>query len=368
MLRLILDRVRFLGLTLCSRSWSEAPWRVSRGRWDRDRPVAMLRPVPSPASLRRFARPLAPSWLVASALGLVVAAGACRVTSHPTEPYAPPPTASVPADWDAVLAAPVDVEVQTVVSARWEAARRGLINLRHPAAREAGLKNERVPIVLQVGVIQHPDAGDFIVDTGVDTDRVQGARDGAVRGLARSITKTVEPLEPLADIVARFELSVQGVLLTHSHFDHVLGLPDLPPQIPIYVGPGELRERRKYNGLLRPTHKRLFAGRDPVREIDPATTIALEPFPAVVDLLGDGSIWGILCEGHTRGSMAWLVNAAEGPVLFVGDTSHTRWGWEHGVEPGAFTGDQQLNAQSLARLRAFVERYPQTKVHVGHEL
>src|SRR5690606_15659597 len=192
---------------------------------------------------------------------------------------------------------------------------------------------------------------------------------GAVRGLPRRVvSKDLEPLEPLSGIVARHQLDVSGVLLTHSHVDHVLGLPDLPPEVPIYVGPGELRDRRKLNGLLRSTHRRLFGGRVPVRELDPATAIALDPFPAVIDLLGDGSIWGILCEGHTQGSMAWLVNAPEGPSLFVGDTSHTRWGWDHDVPPGTFTSDRELNAEALERLRQFVERHPQTKVYVGHEL
>ncbi|MCA9704668.1 MAG: MBL fold metallo-hydrolase [Myxococcales bacterium] len=316
----------------------------------------------------RFASARVGRPLRAAAVGLGLMTAACRVTSHPTEPYAPPPAARAPADWDAVLAAPVDVDVQVVASAQWAVPRKGLVDLRHPVAKEAGLKNELVPIVLLVGVIRHPEAGDFIVDTGIDAALAEGARKGAVRGVARSALRSMQPLEPLAELVARQELSIAGVLLTHSHFDHVLGLPDLPPQTPIYVGPGELRDRRKLNGLLHPTMRRLFEGRDPVREIDPATTIALDPLPAVVDLLGDGSIWGILCEGHTQGSMAWLVNAREGPVLLVGDTSHTRWGWEHGVPPGRFTSDHEGNARSLERLRAFVDRYPQTRVHVGHEL
>ncbi len=302
------------------------------------------------------------------AMGLALPTAGCRVAQHPTEPYQPPTTAPVPADWDHVLAAPVDVEVQSVVSARWETTRRGLINLRNPIAKEAGLRNGPVPIVLQVGIVRHPHAGDFIIDTGIDTALAQRDNSGAFRGLAFAITKDIEPLEPLAGIVERHQLELQGVLLTHSHFDHMMGLPDLAPEIPIYTGPGELGHRRKFNGLLRPTHRRLFEGHEPVREVDPATTIALDPFPAVVDLLGDGSIWGIVSEGHTRGSMAWLVNATDGPVLFVGDTSHTRWGWEHGVEPGKFTSDQKLNAEALARLRTFVQRYPQTRVHVGHEL
>ena len=319
------------------------------------------------ALLRSCARSIALPWIVLGALA--TALPGCRVTSHPTEPHAPPATRPAPTDWDAVLAAPVELEVRTVVSARWKADRKGLVDLSHPAAKEAGLENDKVPIVLHVGVVRHPEAGDFIIDTGIDSALAHGERGGAVRGLPRRVvSKDLEPLEPLSGIVARHQLDVSGVLLTHSHVDHVLGLPDLPPEVPIYVGPGELRDRRKLNGLLRSTHRRLFEGRVPVRELDPATALALDPFPAVIDLLGDGSIWGILCEGHTQGSMAWLVNAPEGPSLFVGDTSHTRWGWDHDVPPGTFTSDRELNAEALERLRQFVQRHPQTKVYVGHEL
>lgn len=300
-------------------------------------------------------------------LGLAVLA-ACRVTSHPTEPFAPPAARSTPKSWDEVLARPVDVDVQAVVSARWEGPRKGLVDLNHPLAKEAGITNEKVPIVLLVGVIRHPTAGDFVVDTGASEELVRRDRKGTVRGLARAITSTMEPIESLAGIVTRHHLDVSGVLLTHSHFDHVLGLPDLPLDVPIYVGPGELRQRRKFNTLLRPMMQRLFDGRDPVRELDPATAIALAPFSTVVDLVGDGSIWGIVVEGHTKGSMAWLVNSTDGPALFVGDTSHTRWGWEHGVPPGTFTSDHELNAVALEQLREFVKAHPETKVYLGHEL
>ncbi len=348
-----------------TRSW--LPARVSRA--DATSLVLPSRPVLIASVVRSLARALGRRRFGATSLGLGLAVlAACRVTSHPTEPFAPPAARSTPADWDAVLAAPVDVEVQAVVSARWSTNRKGVVDLNHPVAKEAGLENEEVPILLIVGVIRHPTAGDFVVDTGVNEQLVARDRKGAVRGLVFAVTKPMEPLESLAGLVARQQLHVSGVLLTHAHLDHVLGLPDLPPEVPIYVGPGELRQRRKLNTLLRPTMQRLFEGRDPVREIDPARTIALDPFPAVVDLVGDGSIWGIVCEGHTKGSMAWLVNSTDGPALFVGDTSHTRWGWEHGVPPGTLTSDHELNEVALDRLRQFVQAHPQTKVYVGHEL
>ena len=68
------------------------------------------------------------------------------------------------------------------------------------------------------------------------------------------------------------------------------------------------------------------------------------------------------------GDVVGLVNATDGPALFVGDTSHTRWGWDHGVPPGTFTSDHELNAVALEQLRGFVKAHPEIRVYVGHEL
>lgn len=330
----------------------------------------MLWPVPNSSRAARctraFARYLMSATLGAMTLGSGVAG--CKVVDHPTEPHVPPPATATPTSWDEVLAAPVDVDVHAVVSARWEAARGGLINLKHPEAKKAELRDGPVPIVLLVGIVEHPTAGDFIVDTGIDTALANREPDGAVRGALARQGKNMEALEPLANIIERLSLELSGVLLTHSHIDHILGLPDVPEDVPVYIGPGELDDRRKLNALLRPTVGRLFEGLPPARELDPATALKLAPFDAAVDLLGDGSIWGLLLEGHTKGSVAWLVNATDGPVLFVGDTSHTRWGWDNGVEPGKYTGNQELNATALEQLRTFVRQHPNTRVYVGHEL
>jgi glyoxylase-like metal-dependent hydrolase (beta-lactamase superfamily II) len=296
---------------------------------------------------------------------LALAAGACTVTKHPVAPQAATPSEA--GTWDDVLSHPVNVTVETHVSARWAVARKGLVNLRHPEAKAAGLRNEKVPIVLPVHVVRHPSRGDFIVDTGIDRSMAEGDP-VAVRGAVASFLREVEPVEHLASIVERNDLDLRGVLMTHVHLDHVLGLPDVPRDTPIYVGPGETGARSGLNGLLRPTYRRLLTGRPPLRELDCATSKALPPFACAIDLLGDGSLWAIPSPGHTPGSVAYLANAKTGPVLFVGDTSHTWWGWKHGVEPGTFTEDQARNRQSLAALRTFVEQHPQTRVLVGHEL
>ena len=98
------------------------------------------RPVPIVPAARRLARDLVRRSRIGALGSCLLALAACRVTSHPTEPFTPPPSARpAPADWDAVLDAPVDVEVQAVVAARWSTHRKGLVDLDHPVAKEAGL-------------------------------------------------------------------------------------------------------------------------------------------------------------------------------------------------------------------------------------
>ena len=79
-------------------------------------------------------------------------------------------------------------------------------------------------------------------------------------------------------------------------------------------------------------------------------------------------MWALSVPGHTPGSLAFLARTETGPVLFVGDTSHTRWGWDHGVPPGTYTEDAAGNAASLAKLRTIAAAWPQLRVVVGHEI
>lgn len=321
--------------------------------------VRIAPPVASHA-WRRLKLRLGSGLVVLSIIG-------CSPSTQPTEPFATPsPPAAHASTWDEVLAQPADITVEQVISARWVVSQKGLINLHHPTAKQSGLTNEKIPIVLPVGIIRHPQHGDFVVDTGIDHSMAIG-KPTAVKGLLKPFLGGVQPVEDLAAIRDRLDLDIRGVLLTHAHPDHVLGLPDIPTSTPIYIGPGELDQHYGAGGLLRPTYHQLFDGRPALREFDPSTGVSLDPFPAAIDVLGDGSIWAIPSPGHTDGSVAYLVNAASGPKLFVGDTSHTWWGWDHGVEPGTFTSDQERNAQSLKMLKTFVERYPQTEVFVGHE-
>ena len=271
----------------------------------------------------------------------------------PTRAYDAPEPAVVD------LSAPGPIVHEAVVSATWAVPTKGLIDLTDPQAAE--LETGKRDIVLPVHVLEHPTAGTFVVDSGVPAAR------WPTRGLMSGFIKDVQTVETLADITARHGGQPAGVLLTHAHLDHVLGLVDVPDST-VFAGEGEA-EPANFNGqLMFGTFKRALGERNLTTwDFDDEDVVELGGLPAI-DIVGDGSIYAIAVPGHTPGSTAYLARTADGPVLFTGDCSHTRWGWEHNVPPGTYTVDHDDNAESLSALRGLAESHPNMQVFVGHEL
>lgn len=301
---------------------------------------------------------MAASWLLAG----------CSVTSHATQRA----SLGVPRGSAALLAVldePGPVELETVVAADWVVPRSGLINLDHPRARAAGLEDGDEHIHLYVHVLHHPEHGTFLVDSGAEQALRTAPERAAVRGLvawAMDLDRMHVHVDT-ATLIDQQPAPLAGVLLTHLHLDHIMGLPDVPRGTPIYAGPGETRPRAFQNMFTRGSTGRMLAGHAPLREWQ------FEPdpggrFDGVLDVFGDGSVWALHVPGHSPGSTAYLVRSTEGPVLLVGDACHTAWGWEHGVEPGTFSLDQPRSARSLERLQRWVAEHPGIEVRLGHQV
>lgn len=292
---------------------------------------------------------------------------ACTVTSHPSQKVKLG-KASSSAAMAALLDKPGPIEVETVNSADWVIDRSGLINLDHPRAKEAGLKNGDEPIQIYFHVITHPTRGTFIVDSGVEKALRDDKEHAVVSGMAASAMHTdrMRIHAPLGEWLQQRRVQLAGVLLTHLHLDHVFGLRDVPDATPIYVGPGEPAARAFMNLLVKPVTDKTLNGKAPLQEL----SFSRDPedhFTGVLDLFGDGSLFVLHVPGHTPGSLAFVARTTDGPVLMTGDTCHTVWGWQHDVEPGSFTGDHDANVKSLAALRQLVQEHPQIKVLLGHQ-
>lgn len=305
--------------------------------------------------------------LVVSLPIVVAAAVGFRPTTHPTAPAALGEARSS-ADLEAVVDQPGPVTVDTITAADWEVDRSGLVNLDHPRSKEAGLTDGPEPIQIYFHAIRHPTRGLFLVDSGVERAVTADPERAAVRGLIAEIAHAdaMKVHTDTATWLGAQSAPPAGVFMTHLHLDHVLGLPDVPKGTPIFTGPGEAGDRAALNAFVQPSVDRALEGHAPLRELrferDPAGA-----FEGVLDLFGDGSVWALHVPGHTTGSVAYLARTPRGPVLMVGDASHTAFGWENGVEPGTFTHHREQGAASFARLQAFAKRHPSIDVRLGHQ-
>ena len=299
-------------------------------------------------------------------LSLVFLSG-CAVSSHATQKS----TLGTPSSTEAMVALlgqPGPVVLESVASCDWEVDRGGLINLNHPRAQEAGLVDGPEPIQVFFHVLRHPTKGTFIVDTGVETALRDHPDQAALGSLVRSVMKTEKMKfhQPLGEWLAAQKEPLAGVFLTHLHLDHVSGMPDVPKDTPVYAGPGEPGATAFLHLFVQGSVDRALAGKPPLSEwgytADPGGA-----FAGVVDVFGDGSVFALWVPGHTPGSTAYVVRTPQGPVLLTGDAIHTRWGWDHDVEPGTFSGDIPASAQAFKQLKTLATQHPKLEVRLGHQ-
>lgn len=308
----------------------------------------------TPAALQRL-----------SLLALLPTFAACAVTTHSAAPT--DLGEAVASDrMIAQAAEPGPVQLTQVVAADWAVDRGGLINLDHPKAEAAGLEEGMEDIQIFFYVLEHPTRGTFLIDTGV-AESFRRPDDVPVSALVAA-AMNMEALKIHVDTRQWIAANgpVQGVFLTHLHLDHIMGLPDLPQDTPVYTGPGEAAASQFMNMFVQGTTDDLLEGLGALQEwrFAPDASGRLD---GVLDVFGDGTVFAIHVPGHTPGSTAFLVRTPQGPQLIVGDASHTTWGWEHGVEPGFFNMDGARSVQSLGKLKALEEALPGVIVHIGHQ-
>lgn len=300
---------------------------------------------------------------VASLIVLALTSG-CAVTSHEAN-VSPLGTPQSLAALEASLATPGPVHFERVVAADWKVPLSGLLDLNHAKAKASGLEDAPTAIQIYFYTLRHPKHGTFLVDSGVQ----QALRTGEP-SIASALVASQMNLDDLkvrrdtAAWLADQPKAPAGVLLTHLHLDHVLGLVDLPEGTPVYVGPGEAEASLFINMFVQGTIDRALEGKE---LLSLPKAVQDGPFAGVYDLFGDQSVWALHVPGHTPGSLAFVVRSTEGPVLLVGDTSHTTWGWQQGVTPGEFTADHADNTRALQGLRALSARHPNMRVQLGHQ-
>jgi N-acyl homoserine lactone hydrolase len=307
------------------------------------------------------------SFTRSACLSAALFLGACKLTTHPVQP-SQLGTASSSEALLAVIDQPGPIQLETVNSADWSIDRSGLINLEHPKAKAAGLQEGMENIQIFFHALRHPERGLYIVDTGVELSLRDDPQHAVVNGRVADAfgVERMKFHKPLAEYLKGASTPLRGVLLTHMHADHILGMPDVPDNATVYVGRGEASARSLGNIVVQGITNHLFERKPALQELHFQPDSG-DRFDGVIDLFGDKSLWAIASPGHTPGSVVYLARTTEGPVLMTGDTCHTAWGWQNEVEPGGFSVDPEKNVRNLKRLEQLVREHPAISVRLGHQ-
>lgn len=160
-------------------------------------------------------------------------------------------------------------------------------------------------------LIRHP-KGDLLIDAGFGPD--VAAHVAMLPRIARAPYETSRTAAEQLDASGYDRTRLLGVLVTHSHWDHVSGLGAL--RVPVWMNAPE----------------RDYAAKDPDGAVFRSISAGLEiheyafpgpaylGFPASFDVHGDGSVVIALAGGHTLGSVVVFVAVPEGRrYAFIGD-------------------------------------------------
>lgn len=203
---------------------------------------------------------------------------------------------------------------------------------RHPERMTiAGGSLCAVEFPAMVGVIDHPQRGLFLFDTGYDPAFLEATRPFPERLYRWTTPVSIGDRERWQVWLHSHgidEAAIAGTIISHFHGDHVAGVQHLA-HLPVHcarAGLAKLRAPGRFarvrNGLLAAlvspevdAHARFF-------EDAPVLTLptAFGPFSEGRDILGDGSLLAIELPGHCAGHWGLAFETHEGrPVLLAAD-------------------------------------------------
>lgn len=220
-------------------------------------------------------------------------------------------------------------------------------------------------------LVRHPSAT-FLYDTGLCTDIHSYLINQSLLFRKTLANFTLE--QPLSDHLKRLSIEpshLNFALLSHLHWDHVSGIPDIPT-VPLRIN--HIEYTAAHQGLLQANSGLVrHLMKDNAIKLFDCTGPAYAGFPSSHDLFGDGSIVLVPLPGHTPGHTGMFINRSNGPrLLLVGDAA---WVSQNYIRPATMhpliwsrvTHDDATARQTLTALHRFSLRHPEIPLIAMHD-
>lgn len=265
--------------------------------------------------------------------------------------------------WDEIFDIQSPITLESFLTGNLAIPKSVAINLNHPKAK--GIENDTIEIPVLAHLVRHEKFGDYLIDSGLDSSYQQYPY-GKMKGVFAKIFLGKSYQDEGQDIFSRLQkmnVQLQGVFLTHLHFDHRAGVSDLPKNIRYVVGNNEPYQNIRF--LFYGNH---LQGINTLYEIDFSRANSIHPLGECADIFGDGSLWAISTPGHSKGHMSFLINCYKNPILITGDACFLQFTLKNGIGPGSFSSSIRDAQKSLDKIVEFTRMYPDVKVICGHEI
>jgi len=226
---------------------------------------------------------------------------------------------------------------------------------------------ERREFSMAGALVKHP-MGNLLIDTGFGRNIDQQFRSMPISFRAITSYSLWQPAADQLTAAGYDPKSLHAILLTHSHWDHVSGLPDFPG-VPVLVTRQEREFIRKSGDM---DFCRLSTGiRYQEYGFEGGPYLG---FPASHDVYGDGSIVVVPVPGHTPGSVVVFVTLPNRRhYAFVGDLVYQLEGISQREERPWLVRrkadtDADGNRQNMLRIVALKERLPDLVIVPAHDI